>query len=231
LIASWADAFATLVRERSQFEGGLAPRERGRFYVTLPWRAPFADPNVFAHPGVLGVLDRVFAQEYVMVQLAADTPVEGSDYQTLHRDYRPLFADDFHTPLYALAVNFPLCDVDEDNGPLQITRGTHRMAKAAAEAAVARGDIPIESMHMQMGDIAIRTPLALHRGSPNRTSRPRPMVVMGYVMHWLHTPKVDLTVPRAAYAELPPPLQTLLRCQQVDALPAAPTESYVEFKY
>ena len=77
----------------------------------------------------------------------------------------------------------------------------------------------------------IRTPLALHRGTPNRTDRPRPMVVMGYVMHWLHTPKVDLTVPRAYYQGLPEKTRKLLRCQVVEKLPEEKVETYVEFKY
>lgn len=60
-----------------------------------------------------------------MVQLGADVPVKGSDYQEVHRDYRPLFSDDFVTPLYALAVNFPLVEVTEENGPFHMARGTH----------------------------------------------------------------------------------------------------------
>jgi ectoine hydroxylase-related dioxygenase (phytanoyl-CoA dioxygenase family) len=231
LLAAWAAAFEDLVRERERHLGGLAPRERGRFYVTLPWRAPFADPAVFANPKLLGVLDRVFAQEYVMVQLGADTPVLGSDYQEIHRDYRPLFSDDVVTPLYGLAVNFPLCRVTIDNGPLELARGTHRVPRREALQKIAAGEIPVESFPMELGDVAIRTPLALHRGTPNRTDRPRPMVVMGFVMHWLHTPKVDLTLPRALYDGLTEAQRARLRCQVVDQLPDRTIESYVEFKY
>jgi hypothetical protein len=75
------------------------------------------------------------------------------------------------------------------------------------------------------------TPLALHRGTPNTTDAPRPMVVLGYVMHWLHTPKVDVTVPRAWYEALPAEQRKLLRCAVVDELPENPAESYVEFAY
>jgi ectoine hydroxylase-related dioxygenase (phytanoyl-CoA dioxygenase family) len=231
LVQRWAEAFERLVAERRARRGGLAPREEGRFYVTLPWVPPFADASVFAHPQVLAVLDRIFPQEYVMVQLAADTPVRGSDYQEIHRDYRPLFSDQVVTPLYALAVNFPLCDVTLENGPLEMARGTHRMPREEGLARIAAGEIAVESFPMRMGDVAIRTPLALHRGTPNRTDSPRPMVVMGYVMHWLHTPKVDLTLPRAYYASLPEPLRKLLRCEVVEKLPEAPVESYVDFKY
>ena len=179
----------------------------------------------------MGVLNRVFTQEYKLVQLGADIPVQGSDYQEMHRDYRPLFSDQIVTPLYALAVNFPLVEVTAENGPFQMARGTHVLPREEGLQKVASGEIPIESFHMMPGDVAIRTPLALHRGSPNRTSQPRPMVVMGYVMHWLHTAKVDLTVPRDYYESLPEQTRELLRCQVVDQLPQNKVETYINFKY
>lgn len=231
LVREWADAFAALYRRRQAQPGGLAPREKARYYLTLPWAAPFDDPQVFANPAVLGVLDRVFAQEYVMVQLGADVPVQGSDYQEIHRDFRPLFTDQIVTPLYALAVNVPLVEVTEENGPFQMARGTHVMPRDEALAKVTAGEIPMESFHARPGDVTIRSPLALHRGSPNRSAAPRPMVVMGYVMHWLHTPKVELTVPHAAYDALPERTRKLLRCEVVERLPEAKTETYIDFKY
>ena len=71
LVAEWGRAFAALFRSRQARPGGLAPREKARYYLTLPWAPPFADPAVFANPAVLDVLGRVFAQEYVLVQMGA----------------------------------------------------------------------------------------------------------------------------------------------------------------
>jgi ectoine hydroxylase-related dioxygenase (phytanoyl-CoA dioxygenase family) len=122
-------------------------------------------------------------------------------------------------------------DVTEENGAFQQARGTHVLPRDVALERVASGQIAMESFPMQMGDVMIRTPLALHRGTPNRTDRPRPMVVMGYVMHWLHTPKVDLTLPRDYYQELPRELQAMLRCDVVDSLPEERSETYVDFKF
>src|SRR4051812_14788139 len=167
LIAQWREAFEQLFHERQNRPGGLAPREMARYYLTFPWVPPFANEQVFANPVILGVLNRVFAQEYVMVQLGADIPVKGSDYQEIHRDYRPLFTDDFVTPLYALAVNVSLVEVTEENGPFQMARGTHRLPRMVGLEKIAKGEIPMESFYMQPGDVSIRTPLALHRGSPN----------------------------------------------------------------
>lgn len=231
VLAEWRRCFDREFERRRNAPGGLAPRGPGRFYFTLPWQPPFSDEQVFANPTVLGVLNRVFAQEYVVVQIAVDTPVLGSEFQKIHRDHRPLFTEDLVTPLYALTLNFPLCDVDNQNGPLEIVRGTHRLSRDEGLAGLERGELSVESVRMKLGDGLIRTPLALHRGTPNRTPDPRPMVAVGYVMHWLHTPQVEVNVPRAAYQALAPELRALLRCNVVEALPAEPSESYVEFQY
>ncbi|HEY9674232.1 MAG TPA: phytanoyl-CoA dioxygenase family protein [Waterburya sp.] len=231
LIEEWAQAFNALFQERQNRPGGLAPRGPARYYLTLPWVKPFANVDVFANPVILGILNRVFFQEYKMVQLAVDIPTQGSDYQETHRDFRPLFSDQIVTPLYALAVNFPLVEVAEDNGPFQMARGTHVLPREEGLVKVTAGEIPMESFYMKPGDVMIRSPLALHRGSPNRTSQPRPMIVMGYVMHWLHTAKVDLALQQDYYNSLPEEIQQLLRCEVVEQLPEDKVETYVNFKY
>ncbi|MEP0913502.1 phytanoyl-CoA dioxygenase family protein [Leptolyngbya sp. GB1-A1] len=231
LIETWAAAFDALFQERQQRVDGLAPRGKSRWYTTLPWVAPFADPKVFANPTILGVLNRVFFQEYRLVQLAADIPFQGAEYQDIHRDFNPLFTDQIVTPLYALAVNFPLVEVTAENGPFEMARGTHRMSREEGLVKVRAGEIPMEQFYMQPGDVMIRSPLALHRGTPNITPQPRPLIVMGYVMHWLHTHKVDLTLQTDYYNSLSPELRQLLRCQTVEKLPAQATETYVKFEY
>jgi hypothetical protein len=104
LIAQWAEAFTELFERRRGVPGGLAPLEQHRYYMTLPWRSPFADTQIFGNPVILDVLNRLLGKDYVMVQLATDTPFKGSDYQETHRDHNPLFGDPFVTPLYALCV-------------------------------------------------------------------------------------------------------------------------------
>jgi ectoine hydroxylase-related dioxygenase (phytanoyl-CoA dioxygenase family) len=230
-VARWREAFDRLVDARRDVPGGLAPRGKARHYLTLPWVEPFADPDVFANPTVLGVLDRVLAQEYVLVQLGADVAEPGAEYQEVHRDYRPLFDDTVVTPLYALAVNFPLVEVTAENGPFEMARGTHTLPRDEGLARVESGELPLERFLAQPGDVTIRTPLALHRGTPNVANEPRPMIVLGYAMHWLHTPKVELNVPRALYESWPDETRRLLRCNLVDDAELEARETYVEFAF
>ncbi|MBD2459562.1 phytanoyl-CoA dioxygenase family protein [Oscillatoria sp. FACHB-1407] len=231
LIAEWKDAFDALFQQRQQQPGGVAPRGKARGYITLPWVAPFANPEVFANPTILGLLDRIFYQEYKLVQLAADIPMQGSEYQEVHRDFRPLFTDQIVTPLYAVAVNFSLVEVTADNGPFEMARGTHVLPREEGLVKVRAGEISMEQFYLQPGDVMVRSPLALHRGTPNLTPEPRPMIVMGYVMHWLHTHKVDLTLEQDYYNNLSPQLQELLRCQTVERLSENATETYINFAY
>ncbi len=230
-VERWCEAMKRLVAERAATAGGLAPRGKARHYLTLPWVEPFADPDVFANPTVLAVLDRVFPQEYSLVQLGADIAGPGCEYQETHRDYRPLFSDDVVTPLYALAVNFPLVEVTRENGPFEMARGTHVLPRDDGLARVESGELPLEPFLAQPGDVTIRTPLALHRGTPNLTDEPRPVIVLGYVMHWLRTPNVDLNVPRRLYETWPPEVQALLRCNVVDEVAEAAPETYVDFSF
>ena len=231
LIEAWAVAFDALFQERQQRSGGLAPRGKARYYATLPWVPPFANAAVFANPVIRGILNRVFFQEYKLVQFAADVPLQGSEYQEIHRDFRPLFSDQIVTPLYALAVNFPLVEVTEANGPFEMARGTHMMPREGGLVKIQAGELVMEQFYMQPGDVMIRSPLALHRGTPNLTPQSRPMIVMGYVMHWLHTQKVDLTLPRDYYESLPPKTQQLFRCEVVERLDERPSETYINFAY
>jgi len=206
-----------------------------RFYVTLPFAGTFANPAMFEDDDVLAIVERVVGPDPVMCQLATDTPLAGSDYQAWHADTPLLFPEtnDNDTPSFQLAVNFPLVDVDEENGPLETTVGTHRMAKEEAMAMLAAGELEVRRMTMTLGDVMIRDVRAIHRGTPNRTARPRPMVVIGYSRRWLHRPEVNIRVPQSTFDGLSERARRLVRFNPVvaDSEITAATETYRDFAY
>lgn len=236
VVHGWYEQFQPLLQAHlAQADPAEANRGSHRHYVTLPFVEPFADPFVFADPDILAVVDRLVGPETVLCQLASDTPVLGSDYQAWHRDAPPLFPE-WHreTPPFQLAVNFPLVDVTEENGPLETTRGTHLLDRDDALARIERGEIPIEQVLMDAGDVLIRDVRQLHRGTPNRTHQPRPMVVLGYSRRWLHRPEVSIAIPRATWAQLSEDLRHLLRFNPIiERLPplGAGGERYQAFAY
>src|SRR4028118_1161124 len=233
-LEAWRAAFAPLLEAHIAREGHLRNRGPARYYVTLPFDAPFADPSIYEDEDVLALVERLVGEDAVMCQLATDTPLLGSDYQEVHRDAPPLFPETgLETPPFQLAVNFPLVDMTLENGPFEVVRGTHMISKAEGLQRMESGEIKLEPVLMQAGDVMIRDVRGLHRGTPNRTEIPRPMVVIGYSRRWLYRPEVCIHIPRASFDTLSERARHLLRFNPiVESLEEKPeVEVYQAFAY
>ncbi|MCU1286224.1 MAG: hypothetical protein JWO13_2574 [Acidobacteriales bacterium] len=231
---AWSRAFQPLLEAHIANEGRLQNRGSSRYYVTLPFAEPFADPDFYEDGDILAIVEKLAGADFTMGQLATDTPLSGSDYQELHRDAPPLFPEwGKETPPFQLAVNFPLVDVTPENGPFEVVRGSHMVSKAEALRALEAGETKLEPIHLKRGDVMIRDVRHLHRGTPNRTDVPRPMVVIGYSRKWLFRPEVSIRVPRSAMESLSPRAKKMLRFNPVveSVEEKAEAEVYQSFAY
>ncbi|MBD2771348.1 phytanoyl-CoA dioxygenase family protein [Iningainema sp. BLCCT55] len=231
---AWSEAFAPLLKYHIEREGKLQNRGPGRYYVTLPFSTPFADANIYEDEDILAIVELLVGKDAVMCQLATDTPLLGSEYQDVHRDTLPLFPETGkETPPYQLAVNFPLVDITLENGPMEIIPGTHMMSKEEGLRRRSSGELKLEPVTMRVGDVMIRDVRGLHRGTPNHTPKPRPMVVIGYSRRWLFRPEVSINIPRQALNTLSPRARHLLRFNPiVESLEDKPeVEVYQSFAY
>lgn len=234
-IDAWNDAFQPLLRDAVAREQDDPNRGPNRYYVTLPFHGLWADPQIIDNDAVMAVVGELVGADGVLCQLASDTPLKGSDYQDLHRDTQLLFPETgAESPPYQLAVNFPLVDVTLDNGPMEMAAGTHMLSKAEGLAKVQSGEIPLQPVLMNRGDVMIRDVRHIHRGTPNPSDVPRPMVVIGYSRRWLYRPEVEIRVPRQTLDRLPERARRWLRFNPVfdtleDALAAG--ETYRVFAY
>lgn len=211
-LEAWNQAFLPLLENYLAEGGSELNRGPARYYVTLPFIEPFADPAIFEHDDLLAICEGLVGKNFVMCQLATDTPLLGSDYQETHRDAPPLFPEaGIETPPFQLAINFPLVDVTLENGPIEIVKGTHLLSKTEGLAKLASGELQLEAIPMELGDVMIRDVRGLHRGTPNRTAQPRPMVVIGFSRSWMLRPEVCIEVPRATHEKLSRRAQHLLR--------------------
>jgi len=232
-IDAWRTAFMPLFQRHVEIEGHLRNRGPGRYYVTLPFAEPYSDPEIFADEDVLAVMELLVGADPVMPQLATDTPVRGSEYQEIHRDMPPLFRETGEeTRPFCVVINFPLIDVTPAHGPVEIARRTHLMDKEKTLPRVESGEFPLESLPLAIGDVMFRDPRGLHRGTPNNTDEPRPMVVIGYSRKWFYRPEVSIDVPRAALDALPERAKRLLRFNPVvEKLEPYAGEIYQAFQY
>jgi hypothetical protein len=234
LIMKWREACTPLLNEQVKLEGEQTSRGNNRYYVTFPFEMPFADPDIYEDGDILAIVQELVGKNFVMCQLASDTPLKGSGYQDIHRDCPPLFPEaGFETPMYQLAINFPLVDVTSENGPLDIIRGTHTLSRDQGLDLLEKKKVSIEQVEMKMGDVMIRDVRTLHRGTPNKTDIPRPMVVIGYSRSWLHRPEVSINIPRAEYEKLSENAKSMLRFNPVvdEVSRDIKPERYTTFQY
>jgi ectoine hydroxylase-related dioxygenase (phytanoyl-CoA dioxygenase family) len=235
LVDRWNEAFQPLLLDAIAQEGDDPNRGPNRYYVTLPFNGLWADPSVVDNDAIMAVVEELVGADGVMCQLATDTPLMGSDYQDLHRDTQLLFPETgVETPPYQLAVNFPLVDVTLENGPMEYAPGTHMTSKEEGLARIESGQAPLEPVLLRRGDVMIRDVRHIHRGTPNRTHTPRPMVVVGYSRRWLYRPEVDIRVPKDALAGVSERARRWLRFNPVFdtvAEAALSGESYRAFAY
>ena len=181
----------------------------------MPFMSPCFAPEFFFDHEVLRIVRTAMDDRVVADQWGCDAPVRGSSYQSPHVDYqRPLFPElpDLVLPTYMLVVNFALVPVTLHNGPIEIAPGTHRLPRKEALRAVESSEIPMKPVPLEIGDVLIRHPWALHRGSPNLTDTPRALLTIRYVRHWYADDSRDVSsIPRAVWETLTKEHQSVMR--------------------
>ena len=162
-------------------------RGAARHFFPMPFTPPCYAPEFFFDDAILGIIRGAMDDRVVADQWGCDVPLLGSAHQGVHADYaRPLFAEspELLVPPYMVVVSFGLSRITPEKGPIEIAPGTHRMPRAVAMASVADGTILLRPVELDVGDVLIRHPWALHRGSPNTTPTPRALVTIRYVRRW-----------------------------------------------
>jgi ectoine hydroxylase-related dioxygenase (phytanoyl-CoA dioxygenase family) len=181
----------------------------------MPFEPPCFAPEFFFDTEVLNIVRGAMDDRIVADQWGCDVPVRGSDYQDIHPDYRrPLFAEatELVLPVYMLIVSFGLVGISSEHGPIEIAPGTHRMARKEAMRAVEAGEIGMRSVPLEIGDVLIRHPWALHRGTPNRTGTPRALLTIRYVRRWYADDSREVnSIPRKIWESLTSEQRSVMR--------------------
>ena len=186
-----------------------------RHFLPMPFDPPCFALAFFFDPEVLNIVRGAMDQSVVADQWGCDVALRGSDYQGVHADYqRPLFheAPDLPLPIYMLVVSFGLGPIAPEHGPIEIAPGTHRMPMQEALRAVESAEIEMLPVPLEIGDVLIRHPWALHRGSPNITDAPRALASVRYVRRWYADNSREVNaIPRAVWESLTPDQRAMMR--------------------
>ncbi|CAJ1415373.1 unnamed protein product [Effrenium voratum] len=173
LVTTWAAECAAALRRK----GRVGNRGRGRQYAVLQPSAAFLhEEGIVGHPLLDGALQQVLG-DYAAYQLAVDVATEGSEHQPLHSDVEA--ADPTQAPVL-VSANFPLVDVREEDGPMEILPGSQEAPLALSRARLLRRPKALRRLLLRRGDVVLRDLRTLHRGSPNVSGRPRPVAVWGF---------------------------------------------------
>lgn len=215
-VAEVAAAFAPLWEDHLGEIRANPNRGPMRHYIQLPFEPPFYQSRIHGDPGMIGVVRKLLGEDAEMVQYASDTPAKGSVHQDWHGDVPPsLFPEepDLVTPPALIAVNFPFVDVGRENGPFEVADGSHCVPRPQALERIGRGGFERRELLMKVGDVLIRDPRCIHRGTPNRTERPRPVAVIGFERAWyrLISLRHHNPVRREFWETLPEPERQLLK--------------------
>jgi hypothetical protein len=186
-----------------------------RHYLPMPFDSPCFAPEFFFDKTILDVIHAAMGSRVVADQWGCDVPVWGSEYQSFHVDFRrPLFeeAPDLSVPPYLLVVSFGLVDIEAKNGPIEIAVGTHRMAREVAMRTIETGECEVHPVLLEVGDLFIRHPWALHRGTPNLTDTPRALASVRYARRWYADDSRDVNpIPKAIWQSLTEEQRTVMR--------------------
>lgn len=186
-----------------------------RYFVPMPFHRPCFTPEFFFDARVLDVVRGAMGERFAADQWGCDTPIRGSEHQDAHVDYqRPLFPEfpDLSLPSYMLVVSFGLVRITQALGPIEIAPRTHRMPREEAARAVQSGQIEMRPILLDLGDVLIRHPWALHRGTPNTTDTPRALVTIRYVRDWYADNSRDVNaIPHAVWRSLAPEQRIVMR--------------------
>jgi hypothetical protein len=161
---------------------------------------PYLFRDVMVNDLVVEVTQAVLGEGVKNAFYSGNTCLPNTSQQPLHVDSGQLWPDlDVAPPTHGLVVNVPVVDATSENGSTELWPGSH----LDTTRAIGDGDIKLSSdiearlrdkcqplqPSVPPGSVLIRDIRLWHRGMPNRTGQPRPMIAMIHWARWWHTGK------------------------------------------
>ncbi|HEY0627023.1 MAG TPA: phytanoyl-CoA dioxygenase family protein [Allosphingosinicella sp.] len=226
----WADRMREdieiLFEEAKAVPGGVLPRGPERWYVEVQPERVRGFVDIVTHPWFIAVCEAVLGPDYRIVEIGFDIPFPGAADQPWHRDFAVPEAMTKGRRLNSLAFNLTAVDTTPEMGPFEIALGTQWDQFEGCPKGMfpprelwPRYEARKVQKMPQRGDISARSALTVHRGTANRSSVARPVLVVG-----VDAPDADnashhdLQLTRAYAETLPPRVIDHLTYRLVDEL-------------
>jgi len=159
------EEFERTTRSGNFFSGG--GRISGHLNCSPGLEAKFAYDALEEH-GIIDLAKAILPRAAGGLRVGCNLNLPGSVAQHYHAD--GLFLEDF------MVVNVAAVDTDIENGAIDVLPGTHRKFYEYWRFAVERPYRNAKRLPLAQGDVLIRTSNLWHRGMPNFTTVPRPML-------------------------------------------------------
>ena len=167
-------------------------RRNFRWRIFPKLRMPFGDAWVLANPLIRPLLQNSLGDGHYCKFVSSDTCLKGAVIQSPHRELNP---GRTWEPT-GLVVNVPLGQCGLRNGPLEVWYGgSHLWNQEVLETLDYDDDVqddrnaeaeefarlfPSRRLQLELGDVVIRDPAMMHRGTVNHTKVPRSMLTICY---------------------------------------------------
>jgi ectoine hydroxylase-related dioxygenase (phytanoyl-CoA dioxygenase family) len=132
----------------------------------------FAYDALLEH-GIIDLMKEISSKTPTTPDAGCNFNLPGSVTQHYHVDSP--FTEDF------MIVNVAVVDTNLANGAIDVLPGTHKTFYKYWRFIVERVSRLTTRLAMNQGDVLVRTSNLWHRGMPNRTSSPRPMLAFTFV--------------------------------------------------
>jgi hypothetical protein len=181
----YEDIMALFDQARAVPDGAL-PRGPERWYAEVAPEQIRGFVEIATHPWFVAVCEALLGRDYKIVEIGFDIPFPGAKDQPWHRDFAAPKATLESRRLNSLAFNLTAVDTREEHGPFEIALGTQwdDISGCKDEMFPPRQlwnryvSRSVQKLP-QRGDISARSALTIHRGTSNRSTEPRPVLVVG----------------------------------------------------
>lgn len=168
---------------------------------------PFLHRDILCNEVAIAVTHAVLGDGVRNGFYSGNTALPGGKMQPVHADVGQLWPNlETAPPAFGLVVNIPVVDMGPWNGATELWPGTHRDTSQWIGGGPPR--IPEDLLdrwrrafppfqpEMRAGSVLIRDIRMWHRGMPNPSGRPRPMIAMIHWSGWYECDRIRL--PRSA---------------------------------